>query len=105
MAVKTNRKRYILFEIISNKEISLKMAEDAVFESSLRLLGELGVSEAKIMFLPEFWHKNSGVISANANYIPKIKTVLALIKKISGHDVIIKSIKVFGTLRKIKGEY
>ena len=101
---KQNRKRYILFEIISNKELSSDMAESAILESSLRFLGELGTSEAGIRFLPEFWHKNKGVLSANANHIPKVKLALALIKKISGHDVIIRSIKVFGTLKKIKSE-
>ena len=97
-----NRKRYIVFEIISNKELSSDMAERAILDGSLRLLGELGTSEAGIRFLSEFWAKNKGVLSANANHIPKVKLVLALIKKISGHDVIIKSIKVFGTLKKIK---
>lgn len=112
-----NRKRYIVFEIISNKELSSDMAERAILEGSLRFLGELGTSEAGIRFLPEFWHKNKspsnlatargtarGVLSANAVHIPKVKLVLALMKKISGHDVIIRSIKVFGTLKKIKSE-
>lgn len=99
-----NRKRYILFEIMSNKEISADTAEKSILGSSLGFLGELGISEAGIRFFPEFWAKNTGVISANATHIPKVKLVLALIKKISGHDVIVKSVKVFGTLKKIKSK-
>jgi len=102
--VKLNRKRYIVFEITSNKEFSSDMAERAILDSSLKFLGELGTSEAGIKFLHEFWHENKGVLSANANHIPKVKLVLALIKKISGHDVMIRSKKVFGTLKKIKSE-
>ena len=105
MAVKPNRKRYILFEIISNKAFDINMAERAILDSSLKFLGEFGASEAKITFLPEFWGENKGVLSVNAIYVPKVKLAFALIKKISGHDVILRSIKVFGTIRKIKSEH
>jgi RNase P/RNase MRP subunit POP5 len=102
MAVKADRKRYILFEVISNKEHRFDEVKEAVTASSQRILGELGTSEASLRFLPEFWKRNRGVLVTNQANIPKMKLVLALTKKVSGHDIIIRSIKVFGTLRKIK---
>lgn len=105
MAVKQNRKRYILFKIISDKEIQYEIAKRAILDSSFKLLGELEVSKANIKILPEFWQKNGGVISVNHNYVPKIKLSLALIKQIQTQKVIVFSEKVFGTLKKIKNMF
>ena len=99
---KPYRKRYILFKIISDKEIRYETAKKAILDSSLKLLGELGTSKANIKVLPDFWQKNRGVISVNHNYVPKIKLSLALIKQINNQKVIVLSEKVFGTLKKIK---
>ena len=105
MAVKADRKRYILFEVISNKEFTAEMMKRAVSDETVRFLGELGASEASLRLLPEFWHKNKGVLVTNAKSVSKVKLVLALIKQIAGHQVMVKSMKVFGTLKKIKSGF
>jgi RNase P/RNase MRP subunit POP5 len=105
MAVKGNRKRYILFKIISDREISFENAERAILHSSLALLGEVDAGKANVRLMPEFWQKNGGVISLNHNYIPKVKLSLALIKQINSQKVIVYSEKVFGTLKKIKNMF
>jgi len=105
MVVKPYRKRYILFEIISNKEIKSGFIKEAIFQSIYNLIGALGLSRANVKFLDGFWEKNRGVLCIDHRYVPEIKTSLSLIKKIGNQEVIIKSIKVFGTLKKIKKLY
>ena len=102
MAVKQNRKRYIPFRIISDREIQFETAKRAILESSFVLLGELGASKANINVLPEFWRNNSGVISVNHNYVQKLKFSLALIKQIHTQRIVVYTQKVYGTLKKIK---
>jgi ribonuclease P/MRP protein subunit POP5 len=105
MAVKANRKRYILFEIISDKELSLKSVNEAIFSSSQQLLGELETSKAHLIVLSDFYKNHKSVIQVNHNYVQKIKLALALIKKINNQDVIIQTKTVFGTLKKIKSYF
>lgn len=102
MAVKGYRKRYIVFEIISNKEIEFETAKNAIIESSEKLIGSLGISKANLRFLSDFYKKNRGVIVVNHNYVSKIKLAIALIKKIKNSDAIVQTKKVYGTLKKIK---
>ena len=83
MAVKPNRKRYILFEIISDKKNEFEITKKAIFDSANNLLGSLDISKAHLKMLPDFYSKNLGVISVNHNYVPKIKLAIALIEKIS----------------------
>ena len=105
MAVKQNRKRYIFFKIISDREIQFETAKRAILESSSILLGELGTSKANINVLPEFWQNNSGVISVSHNYVQKLKFSLALIKHIHNQYVIVRTTKVYGTLKKLKNMF
>jgi RNase P/RNase MRP subunit POP5 len=105
MAVKPNRKRYILFEIISDKEIGFELSKRAILDSAEKLIGSLGISKADLRLLPDFYSKNRGVISVNHDYIPKIKLAVALIQRIGSQDIIFHTKRVFGTLRKIKNMF
>lgn len=100
-----NRKRYIGFKIISDKEIEPKEFEKAVKDSFMRLFGEFGLSSANPKLLYEFWDKNTGVLQTNNIAIPKIKISLALLKEIGGIKIIVQTLKVFGTLKKIKERF
>ena len=102
MAVKLNRKRYIWFEIISDKEIKFEIAKQAIFDSAIKLFGSLGISKSHLKVLPDFYKKNQGVLSINHDYISKTKLALAMITKIGNQKTIFQSKKVFGTLKKIK---
>ena len=99
---KPYRKRYILFEIISNSRIKENLIEKAILQSMKRLFGEIGVSESRIKILTEFSEKNQHVLRVDHRYVPKAKLAMAMIKEINKKKVIFKTIKVYGTLKKIK---
>ena len=97
-----NRKRYILFDIISNKEIIPASLEKTVLNTISRNFGELGVTESKILLLKELYKKNHGIFVTTNNFVAKLKFVFGLIKKIDDNEVIITTKKVYGTLKKFK---
>lgn len=98
------RKRYILFHVISNTRVSEKDISKCVFQACLQFLGELGMAKAGIQFLPETWDidKQTGVIRAGHKFVDHAKAALALIKDISGEKAIIRCLKVSGTIINVK---
>ena len=101
---KPYRKRYILFEVISDGSINENKVENAVLTAIKRLFGEFGLSEAHPKLLTEFSIKNRHVLLVDHRYTQKAKLAMALIKEINEKKVIFKTDKVYGTLKKIKNE-
>ncbi len=98
------RKRYITFKVISNNTITYDEVKDATEKKLLSLIGEKGVSESSMRLIKNLWNEKEkkGVLRTVPKYVNEVKTAQSLIRKIGRKNVIIKSGKVFGTLRKIK---
>ena len=99
------KKRYLTFEIISNKQINdFSAISDQIYDVFEDLFGTFGSAEAGILALEELWQPEvqKGIIRTNNKYVEKLKTSLSLIESIGSHNVIVKSIKVSGNLKKAK---
>jgi ribonuclease P/MRP protein subunit POP5 len=94
------KKRYIVFEIVSSAKFSLKDIDKAVSESLLQFLGEFGVAKAAPMLIKEKIGSNKFILKVNHKYIDELKAAMMLTKKISATPVVIKSIITSGTLKK-----
>ncbi len=100
------RKRYLVFEIVSKSPISsAKAVSEAIMDVSTRFLGELGMAKAGIMVLNNKYKDNKGMIRVAHKYVDHLKTAIALVKKINNQDVIIKSKGVSGILKKAENRY
>jgi RNase P/RNase MRP subunit POP5 len=99
---KPYRKRYISFEIISDSEIRENLIEKAILDEIKGLFGTVGLSEAYPKLLIEFSKDTKHVLQIDHRYVQKAKLAMAMIKEINKKPLIIKSIKVYGTLKKIK---
>ncbi|MBU1111579.1 MAG: Rpp14/Pop5 family protein [archaeon] len=96
------KKRYVVIQIIADKEFTFKEIEE-VFKTALGdFLGTLGLSKAVIMILKEKFNPDtqSIIIKVNNKYVNELKSALILIKKIKTTPVVIKSLAVSGTLKK-----
>ncbi len=102
MPTMKERKRYILFEVKSSSEVSKAEISEQVTKACLQFLGELGVANAGVQFLPETWKNNRGVIRVGHKYVDHVKASLALIKKIGNKKITITCLKVSGNLSKVK---
>ena len=102
------KKRYIVFEIISRENISnLEAVSNAVMNCVLQLVGILGAAKAGIIVLGNKWNSQlqRGVIRTSNKHVEAVKASLSLINKIDSKDVIIKTIGVSGILRKAEAKY
>lgn len=98
------KKRYVLFEIISEKEkkFSLEEVQEEINSTLKSFWGELGLSRAAPLFIKEKFdfEKQRFLIKVNHKYPEELKAALTLNKKIKNTPVIIKSITTSGTIKK-----
>ena len=102
------KKRYLVFEIISKEKISDAGAvSDAVYSSSLQFLGQFGTAKAGIMVLNNKWNPKfqRGIIKVSHKHVDAVKAALIFTKKIENKDVILRSVGVSGILNKAEKKF
>ncbi len=102
------RKRYLAFELISERPIKdSKTVSSAISKKALEFLGELGCSEAGIIILNDKYNieRQRGLIRVNNKSLDKLRTTLALIDQIDGQNVIVRSVGASGMIKKVEGKY
>ncbi|MEM7819669.1 MAG: Rpp14/Pop5 family protein [Candidatus Aenigmatarchaeota archaeon] len=101
------QKRYIVFEIISEHPITYGDLINAVWNSMLSFLGELGSAEARIWFIHNLYDEKTqrGVIKCRHDSVEKIRVVLSLIQMIGETRSLIKIVGVTGTIKSAKNKY
>jgi ribonuclease P/MRP protein subunit POP5 len=99
------KKRYVVFEAISDKKISEKELEKEIQKEITKFLGELGIAKSGFVLLKDSIKKNKGIIRTNVKYQDEIKMALSLIKKIGNEKVIINIVGVSGILKKAKSKF
>ncbi len=96
------RKRYLTFEIITDRHVpDMEAASDQIFNTLSELLGTQGLADAGIMMLADTWNRalQRAVIKVNNRHMEKLKTGLALIDSIGQQRVIVRSYRVSGSLK------
>ena len=94
------KKRYVVFEIVSDKKYSVN---DVNKEIELRMkdyLGIWGLSLAKPELIKNKFKGNKFIIKVAHKYVQELITGIILGKSIKNEPVIIKSIITSGTLKK-----
>lgn len=97
------KKRYLAFEVLSERDINFSLVSKAIWNSALSYIGNKGAALAGIWLLNDKYRKNKGLIKVGHKYVDELKTSLALIKKINNEDVIVRSLGVSGILNKAEG--
>jgi len=93
------KKRYLVFEVVSDKDLRLNEVNTSICDELLRFLGEFGCAKAGIIILNE-WKNNKGVMKVGHKFVDEVRSALTLIKEINGNNVIIKTISSSGILNK-----
>ena len=84
------KKRYLVFEAISDKKLAFNDVAKAIQDSLHNYIGLLGTGQAGMQILPEKWKDNKGVIRINHKFVDHLKASLALIKKVKNQKVILR---------------
>lgn len=96
-------KRYLAFKIDSKTNLDNYNAIKTTIKDALKdYFGELGLANAGLMFINYDAETNTGIVKVNHKYQDHLKASFALIKKINKEDVIVRSIKSSGILKKLK---
>ena len=95
------KKRYIAFEIISDKVFTASPVETAVMVAIKDFIGELGIAKSAPQFVKEQYHNNRFVLKVNHHFVKEIIAALMLITHLGTAKVIVKSIITSGILKKV----
>ncbi len=114
--VKLERHRYIVFEIISERnDINEDNIKSTLWNQIFRLFGEFGTSQTGLWIIYYDKENKRGVIRTSLKYYENVRAALVMITSIFGkqdersgrkdHDVIFHVLGVSGTIKTIKEKY
>lgn len=101
------KKRYLIFEIISDKKIELGELIKSVFNHTINLIGILGVARTNFRFLQDLYDekKQIFILRCLPRDVELIRLSMALITEINEKKVCIKSLGVTGTIKSARRKY
>ncbi len=101
------KKRYILFELISEHPVEYGDISDAVWTSLLDLSGEVGASDSRIWMIPDMYDdkRQAGVMKCSNTSVETVRAALSLVQIVSENRCIIRVLGVTGTLKSAKAKY
>ncbi len=96
------KKRYVVFEILSSKKFSFPEIKEEVESTLLLFFGQWGLAKSSPLIIKEKFNpeKQRFVIKINHKFMDELRAALTLSKKIKNTPVIIKSVITSGTLKK-----
>jgi ribonuclease P/MRP protein subunit POP5 len=97
-------KRYILFKVISQEPITYSNLEASIWNTALEFLGEEGVSKTSMWLIKNLYKEKEqvGVIRCNAKAADAVIASLGLIQRLGDIRVILKILKISGTIKGLK---
>jgi RNase P/RNase MRP subunit POP5 len=100
------RKRYIHFQIISEKgeEFAYSDLESAIWNTILDFLGEEGVSKTSVWLIKDLWDykKQTGILRCNHKSVQDVLSSLGLIDRLGDNRITFKILRISGTIKSIK---
>ncbi len=100
-----DRKRYVVFEILSEKTFSSKDISKALKEVFLQLFGEIGLAKMNYSFI-EFNEKTQkGIVRCKHTALEETKTGILFLKEINGIKITPKTLTTSGTLKKARSYF
>lgn len=101
------KKRYIVYNIISEKPIEYPDFIDAIWDSCFSLFGEMGTSNMRLWNISNLYNdkEQKGVVKCEHIAVEKVRSCLASIQVIGETKAIVKVIGVTGTLKNAQQKY
>ncbi|HIQ49984.1 MAG TPA: ribonuclease P protein component 2 [Nanoarchaeota archaeon] len=101
------KKRYVVFQVYSEKKISFEDVVNAIWGCFLNFAGELNLALSRIKIMKDLWdeQKQVGVIRCAHTAVELIRSVLILIDRIGDSKVVFRVLGVSGTLNSAKRKF
>jgi len=94
------KKRYVVYEAISNGNYSFKELKSSILEGFRDMFGLDGLSRAGLEFID--FKEGKGIIRVSSKGLDNLKAVFCIVRKINKHDAVLRSLGVSGMLKKVK---
>jgi ribonuclease P/MRP protein subunit POP5 len=101
------KKRYLVFEIVSNAQISSYDARKAINDACLRYLGEFGCAKANVFYIQDAYvpEHNRGIIRVANKAVDDVRAAMVMITRINDTQVIVHTLGISGILKKAKNKF
>ena len=96
------KKRYMAYEIMSNKPV--KEADKALIKRIRELLGVFSASKAGVMSVKYNDDKQRGILRVDRKFVDHIRSCFVMIKHLNNEEVLVRTLKVSGMIKKVKKE-
>ncbi|UCD02617.1 MAG: hypothetical protein JSV63_02375 [Candidatus Aenigmatarchaeota archaeon] len=95
------KKRYLTFRVHSDSPLSYDDVKGAALNSIINWMGEKGFSHSNVKMIRNLWNsgKQEGWLSCTPKSVDDVKVSLALIHQIGDAKVIIRVLRVSGTIK------
>ncbi|MBC7094857.1 ribonuclease P protein component 2 [Thermococcus sp.] len=100
-----DKNRYIAFQVIGERPFKKEMIKKAIWDVSLKTLGELGTARAKPWFIKFDEKTQTGIVRCDRKYVEEIRFVLTLVTEINGSKAIVRTLGVSGTIKRLKMKF
>ncbi|AMM54698.1 ribonuclease P protein component 2 [Pyrococcus kukulkanii] len=97
--------RYIAFQVISEQPFTKGDIKEMIWSTILRVLGEVGTSMAKPWLIKFDEKSQTGILRCDRNYVEHVRFSLALIVEFKGRKVLVRTLGVSGTIRRLKRKF
>jgi len=96
------RKRYVGFQVISEKRFTEPEVSKKILEITKEFFGTYLLAKAGIIILKNKYDEKdqTGIIKISHKYVDQLKTSLGLVTKIKDHDAMIRTTTTSGILKK-----
>ena len=98
------KKRYVVYEILSDKGVNAGQAREAIYNNLLKMMGEIELGRAGMQILPDYTMQR-GIIKISNKYVDTLKASFALMEKINNNKVIVASRGVSGAINKARSKF
>lgn len=99
------KKRYLVFEVISERAVQMQDVFRAVYDSLLAVAGEAGVAVAGVFMPSNLYKGQRGVARVSHVSVDLLRAALCRISQVGSVPVIVRSVGVSGSLKTIRERY
>lgn len=101
------RRRYLIFEVLSGSKLSFGDVVEAVWNSIEEFIGELETGKASVWVVKDLYDSENqrGAVKVSNKYVEEVRASLSLIKEINDEKVIFSVLGVTGTLKSARSKY
>lgn len=101
------KRRYVAFKINCNKPLQEMDVNNAIWNSALNFLGDLGAAKASLFVLKGIYTPENkiGMVRCSHTAVEHVRTALALVTRVGEEPVIIEVLGISGTIKAAKRKY